>query len=510
MFQRCVAKQISTTSGSFNSDAYGFLLAGSEVRSKIVDCIVNEVSFVSTQSSASYGIATRTGDLGAVGIVQLGNTLRPALSSLAISPDSKYLAECWNSPAANNVQISMLSPDSGSVASGLTQISTGSACTSVAWSPDGKYLAVGMYARVSVYSFDGRQLSATPANFAIGTFGAFGYAWGLAWSPNGKFLVATSDQISSGYGAVYMLQYDAAAGTLTAIDTALGGGQSFPSGNLYLHRTGRYDFGIHASWHPDGSCVLLSCLDSSNVANDFRQLIVMLVSESGRFIDWKLLGVGVGVALLRSVFSPNGRFIAAAADAGGGDRVRVYEWNGSSILPQYAYAGAVNPVQSVAWSPDGKYIAAGIRYLNPDNSRVSVYAFQDVGSLSLQGTAVFTGATASGFAAIAWSPNGRFIFGADYQYSGVNSYHSPVSALSVGARNCLVDNCRVCDVLNNGTRMGIAYMGALGNLFTRNIAGNTPVDYSYGIPNVYDGRFELYPGRSTAQPFDNVSMPTTL
>ena len=77
-----------------------------------------------------------------------------------------------------------------------------------------------------------------------------------------------------------------------------------------------------------------------------------------------------------------------------------------------------------------------------------------------------------------------------------------------GPLNCLIDNSVVCDTLAANQNMGRGMVAGGSNVFTRNIACNNGINYSYGIPNAYDGRFEIL--RAVIQPFDNVSMPETL
>ncbi len=74
--------------------------------------------------------------------------------------------------------------------------------------------------------------------------------------------------------------------------------------------------------------------------------------------DATLRGPLAGVTAL--AWSPDGRRVAAAGDANGPPDLRVYLWDADGA-PVATLAGHTGPVTSLAWSPDGRTLATGSR-----------------------------------------------------------------------------------------------------------------------------------------------------
>lgn len=98
-------------------------------------------------------------------------------------------------------------------------------------------------------------------------------------------------------------------------------------------------------------------------------------------------------------WTPDGRYLAAASGSVSGGTITVYEFNGN-IMSIAAFSDT--NAQAVSWSPDGSYLATG-DIAGP--AVLAVYQFN--GSSLVLKASVNPGA--GGINAVDWSPNGRFI-----------------------------------------------------------------------------------------------------
>jgi WD40 repeat protein len=469
MFQRCVVKQTKTSSITFGDKACGFLLTSTEQKTKIVDCIVNETDVVSSRTAVTFGIELApiiqpTADL--LSTVTLWTNQASSAYGCAWSPNNDYVAVTFRSTSS---LVSVYKFD-GTTLALVTSVTPAAQAAGVAWSPDGRYLAVGagQYPgadpSIYIYSFNGQTLT------SAATFnGAGGIVYSLAWSPNGKYL-AYADCAATGY--IDVLSFDGSSISLLN----------------YLTFTNSVGVSIYVSWAPDGSAIGVS--QNYNA----QPLRVIPVNASGQ--------MGTAVTLATSAqwsgmkWSPNGRYFATCDTTN--STLRVYRWNPtevSPIAPVASIADAGGSYNAVTWSPDGNYIVA-----STSNFTLRLYQFSGT-SLTFIKASPALNATIN---MLSWSADGRYIVACSQ--TGASQYI--ILTAMYGPLNCLIDNCRVCDILASNMNMGRGLVMGGTNVCTRTVACNSGVNYSYGITNVYDGRFEI--ARSVVQPFDNVSMPTTL
>jgi WD40 repeat protein len=470
LFKGCVAKQTKTSSVTFGDKACGFVVTGTEQKTKIVDCIVNEIGVISSPTAVTFGIQLapviqQTVDVLSTVTYWSNNGINDPYE-VAWSPHNDYLAVTLRS----GTRILIYKFDATGM-SLVTSITPAASPSSLAWSPDGKYLVVGVDAalnNVIVYSFNGQTLTLV-STYAGGAADPNSKTLSAVWSPNGKYIA----YVNSYTGYVGILSFDGSSLALVSFFNL-----SVTSGQ-----------GFYAAWASDGSAVA-AVVDSTIIP-----LTIVPVDSNGYLGTAVQLSTGhrgYGVA-----WSPNGKYFAVCD--GTSNALLVYRWLPTDINPiaQVAsIADAGSSYNSVVWSPDGNYIIAGT-----GNSTIRLYQFTGTGltfikvaSQSLSGTV----------RTVSWTADGRYIAAAGSVSSG--------SLLAVtamyGPLNCLIDNCRVCDVTASNQNMGRGLAMGGTTICTRTVACNNGVNYSYGIPNVYDGYFEI--SRDVVQPFDNISMPTTL
>ena len=255
IFERCIANSthaLSTTDSS--SIVAGFALRGIEGCSKIIECEAANATTSADGVTVPYGIlleATFDG-LTAVTSVNPGDAQEhDTVYTVAWSLDGKYLAVGGriNYPTGDTLylyyfdrvaqtlqQVDSINPGGGSQADRVQTI---------AWSPDGKYLAVG--GRINyptgdtlyLYYFDRvAQTLQQVDSINPGGGSQSDTVYTAAWSPDGKYL-AVGGNITSA-DDLYLYYFDRVAQTLQQVDSINPGGGS------------QSDFVYTAAWSPDG------------------------------------------------------------------------------------------------------------------------------------------------------------------------------------------------------------------------------------------------------------------
>jgi WD40 repeat protein len=477
MFQRCVVKQTKTSSTTFGDKACGFLLTSTEQKTKIVDCIVNETDVISSPTAITCGmqlapVIQQTSDL--LSTVTLWNTLPAQGYATAWSPNNEYLAVACRSGMSVRVY-----KFDGSGLTFVTSVTPPNETPSLSWSPDGKYLAFGVNfvaTNVYVYSFNGQALTSA-ASYNGGSADANCKTFSMGWSPNGKYLAYATSSATGGTsaGVIGILSFD---GSSLALASSYSLGVTAGSGYFM-------------AWAPDGSALAIA------VGNTAVPLTVIPVNVSG--VVGTAVQLSTSVSWDRVLWSPSGKYFAASESTG--TSLRVYRWSPTDANPialacPSITGEGVSSYKSLAWSPNGNYLVAGT-----GANTVRLYVFNGTSLAFVKVAATTLNGVAQG---ITWSADGRYIAACDTS--------SPCLLLVLtamyGPLNCLVDNCRVCDTLASSQNVGRGLVTGGSNVCTQNIACNNGVNYSYGIPNVYDGRFEIT--RNVVQPFDNISLQSTL
>jgi len=321
----------------------------------------NKINFDSQYASRISGFATSI------------NTSITSLSSLNWSPDGQYLAIGRTALPSPYVKIYSF------YRSSLTEICTGDYASfvySVNWSPDGRYLAIGgavSAAGIQVYSFNGTNLTnlglAARVNYGGNQINS------VNWSPNGQFLALggekTSEQIKvySFNGSTLSnlasctINYGAA---VTSVNWS-------PNGN-YLAICGKKSLAEIKVYSFNGSALseILSCstdYGNTNIAS----------------IKW----------------SPDGNFLAVGGQASN-NQIKVYYFTGTALQDTYSvsYSAAIDAVN---WSPDGQFLATGGRLAS---GQIKVFYFNGTSLSDITGCTVNYGANVN---SVDWKPDGQFL-----------------------------------------------------------------------------------------------------
>ena len=308
----------------------------------------------------------------------------------------------------------------------------------VAWSLDGKYLAVGGWATTScheeleLYEFTGSRLEKR----FVQSYNVPVYS--LSFSPNGdRLIVGLGDNTSH---ELYVYPF---VGTNTATDlNALGsdiGATVYvvdwtPDGKnlaVGLHSGANKEIRVYSfdgtslsdlnalssdiganvnalAWNYDGSRLAVGLDDDANKevrvysfdGYDLKDLDVLPadVGFNVLSLDWIPTGTCVAVGFASSSYNyPSGYSYL--------DReLRVYSFDGSNLTDLVALPDIGDSVNSVSWSSSGQYLAVGLS--SGANKEVRVYSFD--GS-SLTGLDSLPSDISASVKSVAWSPDDKYL-----------------------------------------------------------------------------------------------------
>jgi len=200
-------------------------------------------------------------------------------------------------------------------------------------------------------------------------------------------------------------------------------------------------------------------------------------------------------------WSPCGRYLAIGGQVptSPANDITVFRFDGSSLsLTAAKDYGTV--VDSVNWSPCGKFLAVGGNGpLTPAANDVTVFGF-DGASLSFTATAAYGTRVFS----VNWSPCGTVLaVGGDNPLPNSDEKIKVFSVMNAPT-NCIIDGNKASNSSSNGDiGRGVGIAGLCGNLFIRNIAYQNVINITGGVPY----KFFYYDPVGPLGLFDNVWTP---
>jgi WD40 repeat protein/tRNA A-37 threonylcarbamoyl transferase component Bud32 len=270
---------------------------------------------------------------------------------------------------------------------------------SVAWSPDGRFIASGsLDMLVQVWQPIWQDALIERVDTIVNYRGHHKSVNALAWSPDGCCIASAS---LDGSVQIWLAEI----------------GDFVRSYNLHT------DWVSAVAWSPDGRYLASGSLDDTvhiwEAATGEQVYVYQGHTDGIRALAWSLDGLsiasgswdetvhvweaatGVVAAIYKGhsktvnavAWSPLGQSIASASVDG-----TVQVWDASSGEPVFTYRGHSDSVNTIAWSPDGRRIASGGR----DNS-VQIWS-------ASTGNPLYTYSDLEGWLmSIVWSPGGKHI-----------------------------------------------------------------------------------------------------
>jgi len=280
----------------------------------------------------------------------------------------------------------------------INQATTGTLPYSVAWSPDGRFVAVvnDTSGNLQIFSITNGVLSTNP----VGTATVGVSPWSVAWSPDGRFLAVGNSGTST-------LQI-----------------YSFIGGVLNSTAVGSVTLGLSGldsvSWSPDGRFI-------ATVNGSYDTLYVFNFNGSGNPI---LVGTATtGNTPWSVAWSPDGRFVTVINYSGS---LQIFSiTNGVPSTNPVGTLTVGTGLYSVSWSPDGRFLAIA----NFTSNTLQILRFYG-GNPILVGTAT----TGFGPSSVSWSPDGRFVAVVEvigtlqiFSVSGGAPSTNPIGTVSAGS-----------------------------------------------------------------------------
>ncbi len=378
-FQFNLIDNTSTSATSSINTAVGILIGSTENNDTIIN---NEISnSLSAGNARAFNIEmayTFTAISSSNLPTQADSTAATAtINDIDWTPDGRYLGTASGNTGVGTVAVYEFDGTSLTFVATTNQVSA----SSLRWSPDGSFLAVGDKAAtptLRVYSFNGVAFGVGPTVTLAGNT-----VNKVDWSSDGRFIAAgltTANQVS-----VY--EFSANANTLTLVASIAPG----------VAVTG-------VSWSPDVNFLAVGTTTQ-----------VIVYSFNGTTLT--SVATFTHGAVVNSVnWSSDGRFIVMGGVAGaGGFDTRVLNFTGAALTAVASYSHGAT-VQSTRWSQDGQYVLLG----GAASAGVEVEALQFQGNALAQVATFANGAQVN---AVRWAPTGA--------YTTIGSAPVAISGISV-------------------------------------------------------------------------------
>jgi WD40 repeat protein len=239
-----------------------------------------------------------------------GNT-----DSVALSPDRKKLAISVD----ETIKILKWNEEENKWQETYTLCGHSDSVTSIAWSPDGSYLASGSYGEtIRVWNPKTEKVLRTLKGHTV-------RVTSIAWSPDGSYLASGSNR-----KMIWVWN---------------------PETGQELHTLrGHSDWVRSIAWSPDGSYLASGSADET----------IRVWEHNDEANTWKnLRTLKAHTGWVTSIaWSPKGRYLASGSGSLLGDHtVRI--WNAETGQELHTLRGHTGSVTSIAWSDDGNLLASG-------------------------------------------------------------------------------------------------------------------------------------------------------
>jgi len=402
---------------------------------------------------ASSGDEVRVYRFNGLSLTEVASTASAGVAlcrSVSWSPDGSYLAAGFDS-AGDEIRIYRF--DGLSLTEVYSTVPVATACYSVSWSPYGSYLAAGLSSsgdEVRVYSFDHDIWTCVPTSSMllskfdtvtltdVDTDTSSSSVSSMRWSPDGDFL-AVGFNTSSDVNAVRVYPFDGenlgteiylpatVSGEVECVDwspdgvyLAVGFANGATNEVIVYCFTGTSLTTIGAwavsnngktahcvKWSPCGGYLSVSFESGTG-----DEVIVYRFDDNGLSATSATASSTSAVDAYSVSWTPDGQFLAVGyASDGADDEVQVYKVgaNGTSLTVISSGAASTNGVDAnvVRWSPDGGYLAVGFAADGTDDE-VQVFKFNGI-SLRLTGSGVCASGGSSRVKSLDWSPDGAYL-----------------------------------------------------------------------------------------------------
>jgi len=224
---------------------------------------------------------------------------------------------------------------------------------SVAWSPDGGYLAVGLRGP-DVWEGEVSILRWGPQGFegVVASLEVDGAPFRLAWSPDGRYL-AVGTRIGGDSGVLYIAEFD---GEELDVATALA-----------AHAIG----GV--AWSPEGGRLAVATWSDPPPERGDPLHTLTIYQFTGESLRFELAALIEGSAT-DAEWSPDGGYIAVTSRLGDGGGIIYLFTEGGELAAQAEVDGAVP--MTLSWSPQGDGVAVGSR-LGLEDGSIMVYRLRE-------------------------------------------------------------------------------------------------------------------------------------